>query len=255
MVLTTGGAAPHEAVGGVLPRPMHGRIDLNISPSLRTVRRAMFLLVLGLSVASALAQVAKYQLDFAWPGVANLFDANQEGNVPTLYSVLALGMLSFLLAAIAVSGREEKASSPWIALSVLFALAAIDEAVSIHELLNDPLRSLLRTGGLLSYPWILVGAVLAAVVMMHFRRFVGQLPPAVRRLAVAGVLLFAAGSLVVESVENLIADETRPSLASALVGTLSELCEMSGLVLILEALLLYIARQRGFISIVIRPRA
>lgn len=236
---------------------MQRSTDLVISPSPRKVRRVLLVLALGLALASALAQVAKYQLDFAWPAIANLFDANFEANLPTLYSTVALALAAFLLAVIAASAREDDAFSRWIALSGLFALAAIDEAASIHELLNDPLRSLLGTGGFLSYPWIIVGAAIALTLAIFFRRFVGRLPSPVRRLAVLGVLVIATGALVVEGVENLIADyqaDREPTLASSLVGTLSELCEMVGIALIVEALLLYIGRARGSVTIAIRPQ-
>jgi len=250
----------NNAIGRVKPQAggaVQRSVDVVFGLSIRRVRRVLLLIVLGLAVASALAQVAKYQLDFASAGIANLFDANFEANLPTLYSTVVLALAAFLLAAIAVSERGEEASSRWIALSGLFALAAVDEAASIHELLNDPLRSWLGTGGFLSYPWIIVGAVLALAVAIFFRRFVGRLPPAVRRLAVLGVLLFATGALVVEGFENLVVDRSggEPTLWSGLVGTLSELCEMVGVVLIIEALLLFIARERGSVSIVIRPQA
>jgi hypothetical protein len=128
--------------------------------------------------------------------------------------------------AVGASGHGKEARSRWFALGGLFAFAAVDEAAALHELLNDPLRSLPYTTGLLSYLWVL----LVAVVMVLFRRFVARLPPPVRRMAAAGALLFAGSAMGVESVENLLAGgpDADPSLTAALVGTLSECARCSG---------------------------
>jgi hypothetical protein len=229
--------------------------DLVLDLPLRAVRRVLLAVAAALVAGSALAQVATHELNFEWTGAANLFDANQEANLPTLYSMLALCLAALLAAAIGASAREREGRSRWFALAGLFALAAIDEAAALHELANDPLRSLLDTVGLLSYPWVLPGAVLALAIALLFRPLVSRLPRPVRRLVAVGALLFVTGAVGIEMLENLLADtaDGDQTLPGALVGTLSEACEMAGAVLIIEALLLYIALERRSLSLAIRP--
>lgn len=63
-----------------------------------------------------------------------------------------------------------------------------------------------------------------------------------REIRWASPALRASGEL-----ENLLAGPvgSEPPLASALVGTLSELCEMVGIVLIIEALLLHLTQHQS----------
>ena len=225
-------------------------IAIDLSP--RAVGRVLLRIVFALAAASALAQVVGYHLGEPWLGVVDMFDANVEANFPTLFSTAALACSCALAAAIAVSERGGQDSRRWSALAGLFAFAAIDETVSVHEEFREPVESLVSTGGLLSDPWVVAGAVLAAAVGAYFRALVRRLPPPVRRLAITGVLVFAGASLGVESVSNMLANRSDvSSLAADLVGTVSELFEMVGVVLIIQALLLYIARERGSLSVTI----
>jgi hypothetical protein len=207
-------------------------------------------------VASVVAQVARHEFEIGWPAAADLFDANQESNLPTLYSTLALLLAGLLLGGIGATERSPRNRLYWFGLVALFAVAVIDETAAIHEKLNEPLRSLLGTSGRIWEPELLASVLVLGAAVVIFRPFVKCLPRPVQRLGAGGVVLFAAGTLAVESVQNLLADSNEEAgLAWALVGTLSELCEMVGVVLILEALLLYIALERRSMSLTIRPTA
>jgi hypothetical protein len=223
-------------------------IAIDLSP--RAVGRVLLPIVFALVAASALAQVVRYRLEGRWMKAVNMFDANLEANVPTLFSTAALLCSCALAAAIAVSERGGQDSRRWSALAGLFALAAIDETVSLHEEVTEPLQPVASAGGLLPDAWVVAGAVLAVAIAAYFRPLVRRLPPPVRRLAITGAVLFAGGSLGLEGVQNMFAHRG-DVLAEGLVGTVSELFEMVGVVLIIQALLLYIARERGSLSVTI----
>lgn len=88
-------------------------------------------------------------------GLIPLFNLDGQGNVPAVYSALLL-LCSALLTVIAVASRKRAAWGVphWFGLAVVFLFLAVDEALSLHERLTEPLRSALNTCGFFHYAWV-----------------------------------------------------------------------------------------------------
>jgi hypothetical protein len=187
--------------------------------------------LLAASAVSAWAYASRPQVHRAY----RLFYIDFEGNLPTWWSAMTLlscGAVSALLGSRAgASGRD------WVWLAILFVAMATDEAASLHELLQPPLRAALDSPRWLRYPLILPGLVVAAILVLRFRRFTGRLGATGGRMA-RGALVFAAGALGLETVGGWFAPEAiGPNATYALVVTLEEACEMTGAAMVLVALL------------------
>ena len=113
------------------------RLELACSVSPWRVARLLALVVATLTLLSVLGRLAVLFLpdfplrDFA----ARLFDLDQEMNIPTVYSALAILVCAALLAVIARSqGLVEGARHDrhWWALSLIFVGLAGDELFGFH---------------------------------------------------------------------------------------------------------------------------
>lgn len=229
-------------------------MTLAIGLSPRTVTRALLAIVALLTVASAVAQVLHYPLDTPYArGLVPLFDSDAEGNLPTWYSSLTLLACCLLAGCIALSARagEEPYAPHWTALSIVFFLAALDESVRLHELVNRWLSPDLEGGGLLSAVWVVPGVLFALALALAYRPVVAQLPPRVRLLATRGALVFAIGALGLELIEGAVSDIVgKPdSLADGLVSVGQECLEMLGVILLIEAMMTYLAARGPSLSI------
>lgn len=174
------------------------------------------------------------------------FNFDHEANFPSLYSALALGFCSYLLAIIATFKRAEKASyyRYWKWLSIIFIGLAVDEACSIHEISIPLLRKVINSEGFLYFPWILPASILIAIFLLTFRKFIFSLPPKTKILFILAGAIYVGGAIGLESVSGYIADTPGlPIRSYAIASTIEELLEMLGVVVFIYALLSYIQSQ------------
>jgi hypothetical protein len=221
--------------------------ELHVEVKIRLVRRVLIGTVALLTLASLLVQVSGYLLDGPTP---NLLDSVQEGNVPTWLSSLGLLACAVLLAVIAGSESQvsRRSARPWAGLALLFLVAALDEAVGLHELVSGRIRRGTELDEFLVYTWVFPGTALVVALALYYRKFVADLPRLVRLPALWGVALFAVGALGLEIVEGRIAatQGIKTTFAEALMAVSEEAVEMAGIVLIIEALLRYVG-HRGIV--------
>src|SRR4029079_14889502 len=129
--------------------------------------------------------------------------------------------------------------------ALLFAAMAADEAASLHELMQKPLRALLHTTWL-RYPLIVPGVIVGVVLAFHFRRFMRTIGPTRRRLAIAGAT-FALGALVFELIGGgwFAPEAVGANTTYEVVMTIEETLEMIGSAMVLLALLRHVAQETG----------
>jgi hypothetical protein len=172
-----------------------------------------------------------------------LLAVNTEANIPAWFSTSILLLCSVLLGVITytVKGAGDRYSLYWGVLCIVFVLMSLDEQVSIHERLVEPLRSLLDTGGLLYFAWVIPGGAFVIIFGLVYTRFLFNLPVTIRRLFVAAGALYVSGSLGLEMIGGLVSDLRGEGnlLYSALV-TAEDFLEMSGATIFLYALIRYI---------------
>jgi hypothetical protein len=176
--------------------------------------------------------------------LVRLVDVDQEFNIPTAYQALTLASAAGLLFLIARLRKpvDRPESRYWFGLALIFAFLTCDELFRIHERIrgsgtiaaSDYLRDV---SPMLHYRWLVYGIPFVAVVGLLYVRFVLRLPPRVRALTVGGGLLFVAGALGMEMVGGPVVESVgRGNMTYALIATLEEGMEMSGVAMFLCAL-------------------
>ena len=171
----------------------------------------------------------------------SLFFIDGEGNLPAIFST-GLFLVNAMLFLIVWRAAGLAGDSPkiWLVLAIVFVFLALDESISIHERLIDPLRLALNATGIFYYAWIIpygIGVVLLAIVtipvfwrMQKRIRFYFGLS--------AAIYLFAAIGLEMISGKYLVMMNESKDIVWILMVTLEESLEMVGLILLVYALLL-----------------
>lgn len=177
--------------------------------------------------------------------ISHYFNFDQESNFPSLYSALALGFSSYLLAIITTLRKVKKARyvKHWKALSLIFLFLALDEACSIHELLIPVLRGAINAKGILYFTWVVPAFFLLIVFLIAFRKFIQNLPPRTRTLFILAGSVYVTGALGMELIGGYIADTVGYNTFYGVASTVEELLEMFGIVIFINGLLSYIQSQ------------
>lgn len=220
--------------------------------SRQTIIRALGATTFLLLIASTLGQVAHHI--FGRPGLMGfvpLFYVDQEGNVPTFFSASLLLWASLLLALIS---RLKKQSSDsrwlqWTMLALALLYMAIDEASGIHELLQIPAKWLIgreNAKGILTYAWVLFGITFIVIFALSYLKFYLSLPSQTQRQFFAAAAVFLSGGLGMELMESYyVGTYGRETFGQAILVTIEEGLEMTGVIILINALLTYIHSYHG----------
>jgi hypothetical protein len=137
----------------------HERHEQAVSISPRRAIRVLFLVVLSLTALSLTGQVAVHLLpDFVLRDrFAATFNVDQEGNLPSLYSSLALFGCAYLLWVTARIDREAggRFSRHWMLMAIVFLGLGVDEFLALHEEINVRLD----LSGFTQYSWVAIGII------------------------------------------------------------------------------------------------
>ena len=229
-------------------------ISLTFSVRPKRIAKILALLVLLIVVVGAIANLVIYNIaptpDHAIAKLMKRFDLGHEPSIPNWYSSVALLMVSVLLAAIAKAEKIAASAdlSRWIALSALFLLLAVDEAVMIHEMADRPMREWLNTGGFLHFAWVIPYSVFVLVLAVFFLPFLLRLEYKTRRLFLISAALFVCGAIGIELIEGVIVDALGVeggfvSMWLTFAQVVEEALEMFAVVLFIYALLDYLQKR------------
>lgn len=234
--------------------PDPGAVDIGFAP--RQVARALataiaVLICLGIGVATLEVAFARDHI-FGLAGLANL---NGERNLPAWFSsaqLLTAGGLSLM---VALMGPRREARR-WQLLGVIFVLLSLDEAASLHEQFNSPLRAVVGDVPALYFPWVALGAALALVVAAVELPLLAALPRGTRRCIVAAGACFVGGAVGLEILAAPLyaAGATSSALHASLVIA-EESLEMAGIALFIVTLLRYAAAGRLSLTVIFDDRA
>ncbi len=220
------------------------KITVPISPG--KVTRILIVVVICLIVASLIGQFSLYFLPDI-PGrdaFAPEFNVDEEGNFPSLYSAITLLLCSILLATIAWVKKIHGARYPvhWKALSFIFLYLSIDELLSLHERIIEPLR---RAGfsGFLYHAWVVPGAVLLLIFVLTFLKFLFHLPARTRHWFIVSGAIYVGGALGIELIGGNYADlHGQENMMYAVLVTIEEFMEMLGIIVFINTLMSYMNR-------------
>ena len=109
-------------------------------------------------------------------------------------------------------------------------------------------------GGLLYYPWVILGGLFVTIVAISFLGFLWHLPARTRWLFLLAGATFVAGAIGVEMISGLQADRFgEENFKYAMIVTAEEFLEMSAIVILIYAVLDYLTARIGAISVRFRP--
>lgn len=219
-------------------------MQLIISASPKKITRILGLVVLFLILASSAGLFSQYVLGYGrLLGLIPLFNFDREQSIATWYSSVMLLFCSILLAAIAFAKKTagKHYVVHWSVLSFIFLYLSIDEAVSIHELSVEPMRSTLNASGFLYYTWVVLGAAFVLILLLAYWRFLLALPAKTRNLFLLAGTIYIGGVIGMELIGGYYysPDLVTQSLPYAFAAMVEESLEMMGIVLFIYALLSY----------------
>ncbi len=195
---------------------------------------------------------ANYYLNAAITNYVRLFDLNKEANIPTWYSSLILFLSSCLLFFISYyKGNKDSNQKYWKVLAIIFLYLSVDESSSIHETLNNPVRSLLHLSGIFYWSWIVPAAFVLVILFFYFFRFLLSLPKHTRNLFLLSATIFVIGAMGLEMIGGLLySNQMDNSLASKTENFFEEVMEMAGVLIFIYSLLKYI--KKDSVSVLVR---
>lgn len=225
-------------------------LTLNPRTPIRVIAIAIAVLVAA-NLATLAARIAGH--DYLL-GLLPLFDFNGEGNLPTLFSVLLLAgaaTLLFVLGAV----DAHVARRGWFWLGTVFVFLALDEGAGIHDGLALPLRTLLGTGGVLYFAWVIPYALLAGAVLVTSMPLLRRLPAATRNLFLLAGGLYVGGALGMELIEGyqVTLDGGHKRGLFFVWVAIEESLEMVGLAVFIHALLRHLVTTQPDLALRFAP--
>lgn len=173
-------------------------------------------------------------------GLVPLFNLATETNVPTFFATFLLMLNTLLFAFVWWTGAErEPGSRVWLFLAFVFVFLALDEFAMIHELLIEPVRAWLDTGGLLYFAWLIPYAAAIVVIGAAVAPAIWKLGNRFRALFGLAAALYLGGAMGVEMLGGRYyeAQQATVDLRYRLFQTVEETLEFSGLILLVYTLL------------------
>lgn len=231
------------------PEGMQGLTDY--TPMLSPGKAFGFLsLIISLlfSISSVLVFL-KYYLQKSTNGVHILltfFYLDNEKNIPTFFSTACLLVAAILLFYIYLHTAKAKRNFRyhWLALAFIFLLISMDEFMSVHELMIEPLQAALDLSGFFYFAWVIPGLLFVGFLGLFLTRFLLHLKALYRKQFILAAGIFIGGALGLEMVGGRIAySEGTENFLYAIVANLEETLEMAGTAYFIFALLLYIRNE------------
>lgn len=176
----------------------------------------------------------------------DLFSANAEQTFPTWYSSLLLlaAAVLFLIVGGFKSRTHARDRWLWFGLAGIFLYLSLDEIVSIHEIAAEWLQTDFSFTGFLAFGWQLAAVPFLLLFAVLYFRFWLRLPARVRLLFLVAGIVYVGGAFVIEGLSAALWDSAGGiSYAYLVIATLEEFCEMLGVIILIYALLTYIADE------------
>ena len=225
-----------------IPEPAMPLTLITLIPS--RIARLLGVVALVLVLAGILSHLIVYFTGHNYVfGMLRLFNLNEEQNIPTFFSTVLLLFATLLLAVIAAIRKNQSAADLfyWSVLALGFLYLAADEAASIHELANSPVRNLFNYShpGVFYAAWVIPAAVLITLAGLFFRGFLRRLPSKTRMSFISAAAIYIVGAVGIELLEGRYGEwHTGNPHFNALV-VLEEMLEMAGVIVFIWALLVY----------------
>jgi len=170
----------------------------------------------------------------SWLPWRQLFDVDEENNLPTWFSgaLLAVAAGCVWLCARQKREKQDRWVVHWYILAFGFLLLSLDEVAGLHESLNS----------MTDASWVIPGGIGALLVGLSFVPFLLNLPGRTRNFFIVAGGLYVGGAVGVEIVG---APMDGDSMIYNLTTLAEEGLEMYGVILFIGALLSYMRPAGG----------
>jgi hypothetical protein len=177
-----------------------------------------------------------------------MFNLDQEHNIPALFSTGLLLSASALLALIAMLARHNRTAdvSKWSILAAGFLLMGMDESLSLHEHLIEPMRKLLggRDLGVFYFAWVIPAIALVVALGVFFIPFMLRLPRRIGLGIAISAVVYLTGALGIELVEGWWREgHGHRNITYHLMVSVEEGMEMIGVIAFIHVLLGYVGAR------------
>jgi hypothetical protein len=216
-------------------------MDIVLKP--KRVTKILAFTVIYLTIADIVGQSIAFCLGFKnrYKPVVSWLDLSIEQSIPTYYSSATLLFCSLLLAIITFAKKKNgEQYIYWLGLTLIFLFLSVDEAIGIHEHLNDKMRTTLKVSGLFYFAWVVPYGIAVIVFLLGYARFVFRLPSKIRVLFILAGLIYVTGALGVEMIGGEYIESHGYNVTFHVIATVEELLEMTGIVIFIYALMSYI---------------
>lgn len=173
--------------------------------------------------------------DIPWV-IRQLFDVDEENNIPTWFSSANLMLTAALTLMLATEKwrQRDRWRCHWMLLGLGFLLMSMDEMASLHESVNVVTEA----------SWAIYALPLILVLAIVFFRFLYFLPARTASLFALSGLIFLGGAVGVELyTEPYLENNQLNTLAYNLWTPVEEGMEMFGIILFQYALLEYMTKD------------
>ncbi|QSA98587.1 hypothetical protein [Methylococcus sp. EFPC2] len=171
-------------------------------------------------------------------GWVALFDLDRERNVPSVFST---GLILYCAALLALMGRGTPGKNrlAWLGLACIFAFLALDELVSLHERLIEPVRAGLHASGIFYFAWLIPYGLAVVLLGLAYLRFLMGLPHSLRRTLIVSATVYLSGAVGLELLGGAYLESLHDAhnLPYELLTTLEESLEMAGMIGLARGLL------------------
>ncbi len=196
----------------------------------------LVLVVISLLATHLLLQLIHYKLhEVPWL-LRQLFDVDEEDSIPTRYSSSALICASVLVFLISLRKRadHDKWASYWFSIGIALLVLSLDEIAGLHETLNTAIEM----------SWTIPALGLLIVIGGMYVRFMWHLPAQTLLLFLAAAAIFLTGAVGVEFATDWYDEkDLLDTLEYNSWTAVEEGLEMSGVVLLIHALIDYMGQE------------
>lgn len=213
----------------------------------RTFTKIIVSLIVFFGIVHVIAVTLHIQFDNRLTALlVEKFSLEEEGNFPTYFASLLLLMSSVLFVLIGWTSRtkaQDHNGKYWLGLSGIFLFLSLDEAAQIHEKLDtDLIWGAYGGTGFLAWPWVIIYASLATVLMVAYFKFWLNLPKSYRMAYLLAAIVYVGSALGFEMLEAWeFSKNNEVTLRYIVFTTLEEFFEMAGISLLIFTNMRYLA--------------
>lgn len=212
-------------------------------------------IVIGALFVAHVATLRYVDYDSAlWSVVGFLFDVNDETNIPTFFSAMAIFATAFgaFWAGAAAAEGDPAQARKWKILGALLVFLAFDEGSQIHETIGDAAANYFGWVG--GYGWVFMYGAITLVAAAFLFSFWLSLERAVQLLFAAGGVIYVGSAIGLEVAEAFFVRRYGEGVLDGWVGMLSafeECGEMLGIAILLQGVLLFIERTAPVLNLLV----